>query len=94
MTCENIREFAVDIQKSLFRGVTGNDIFVDKVKASQVINPVDMVCMGMGKENGINVRNALPYCLGTEIRGGVDQDVSAFILDQQGGACSGVLWIS
>ena len=93
MADENIREFAVNFRQSLCCSIAGDNGFTDKVEPSQVVNPVDMVCMGMGEENGIYSGDVVRNCLGAKVRRGVDKDIFAAIFDQKGGSGPLVLWI-
>jgi hypothetical protein len=52
-----------------------------------------MVCMGVGEEDRVNVRDVLAERLGAEIRRGVNKDMTPFVLNQQGGSSPLVLWI-
>jgi hypothetical protein len=90
---ENIRKIMSNQIKGLFAGVTGNNFFMNEMKAAQIVDAVDMVGMGMGKEHGIDAGNFVPDCLFPEIGRGIHEKVPAGGFDQDRGAGSFVPWI-
>jgi hypothetical protein len=48
-------------------GITGDHLTVQKIKTSQVIDTIDMVGMGMGKQHRINLRYHLTQHLAAQI---------------------------
>src|SRR6266545_4288919 len=63
------------------------------MKTAQVIDPVNVVGMGMGKKDGVDTGDLVADCLRSQVRGGVDQNVFAGSFDQDGGAGSFVPWV-
>ena len=74
-------------------GKTGDDPLVDEVKPPQVVYAVDMVGMGVGKENAVDMGNFLPDRLLSQVRRGIDQQVAPLRLNDYRGTGSFVLWI-
>jgi hypothetical protein len=61
------------------------------MEAAQIVDTIDMIGMGVGEEDGVNLVQAFSQGLLPQIGGGVHQDVSFPVPDQQGSARSLVL---
>ena len=57
--------------------------FLDKIETAEIVNPVDMIGMGMSVKNSIDPRNPRPQSLSPEVRGGIEQET--FSMDLQPG---------
>jgi len=66
-------------------GVSGHYGTMAKMKTAQIVDTVDMVGMGMGKQHGIDLGYSLTQHLLPQIGASVNQDIPAARLDQQRG---------
>jgi hypothetical protein len=82
---EDVGKLAVYFGEGLSVCITGDDLLFEEVKSPEIVDPMNVVGMGMGKEDGVDPRDTLPYCLGTEVGRCVYEYVLAVMLDQQGG---------
>jgi hypothetical protein len=79
---ENITEIFPEGSNRLSGTVNGNRLTRDEVERSQIVDAVDMVGMGVGIENRVDTLDLLPQGLLPQISGGIDENVSAPIGDQ------------
>jgi hypothetical protein len=83
---KNIAEISPDGCNRLRGTVNGNRPARDEVERSQIVDAVDMVGMSVGIENRVDMLDFLPQGLLPQISGGIDENVSASIGDQDAAA--------
>jgi hypothetical protein len=61
---------------------------MQKMKPAKIINPIDMIGMGVREEYRIDPLDAFTQRLKAQIRRSVNQDTSSVVLYEQGGPCA------
>ena len=79
---ENIAEQHLNPVKHITRSINRNRVTGPQGEGSQVIDPVDMIGMGMGIEDAVNLLNTFTQRLLPKISGGVNQDFMTGPLEQ------------
>lgn len=83
-----VKSVSEGIPEALHRGSRGKDGYLqilDLTEAPHVIEPHDVIRMGMGEQGRIQTGDPFPKALDTEIGRGIDDEVEIWGLHQQGG---------
>lgn len=67
VTGKDVRELFINLGECALRCEAGDNGFVQEVKAAEIVDAMDMIRMGMGKENGIDFRDTFPDCLVSQV---------------------------
>jgi len=82
---KRIREFPDDCFPCHFVGVEGHCLVLKKIVGSYIIQPREMVFMGVGIDDGVQSTDPCPQHLITEIGGSIDDKGGGRRLDQDAG---------
>ncbi len=91
-----VKGVAEGIPEALHRGNRGKDghlQILDLTEAPHVIEPHDVIRMGMGEQGRIQTGDPFPKALDTEIGGGIDDEVEIGGLHQKGGPGPVIAWV-
>ncbi len=83
---EGVAEDAADDVEGLDGSVGGDGHFLVVVEGADVVEAEDVVGVGVGVKDGVDAGDVGAQGLGAEIGRGVDQDIFAGVLHQDGGA--------
>lgn len=80
---ENIGKAGLEGLEGSRGGEAGDDLPVDEVKSAQIVDAVDMVGVGMGEQDRVDVGYPFAQGLTPQIGGGVHQDGALAMADQK-----------
>jgi hypothetical protein len=83
---EDVFEDAADDDEGGLGGVNGDGAALAVVEGAEVVEAEDVVGVGVGIEDGVEIGYSGAEGLGAEVRGGVDDDVFAGEVEPNGGA--------
>ncbi len=83
---EHIRKDAAEGVEGVGGSVDGDAGALEDVEGADVVEAEDVIGVGVGEEDGVDAADVVAEDLGAEVGGGVDEDVAAFVLDQDGRA--------
>ena len=83
ITDKNIAKTRLQPIYGRLAAITGDHRTMEKVEAAQVVNTIDMIGVGMGKQHAIDLLYAMPQHLQPQIRRGIHQNRIPLMRDQE-----------
>lgn len=93
MLLEDILEASLQYFQGAAGCITGDYFSVQEIKTAQIIYAINVVGVRVGEKNGVNRSYALLQRLPAQVGGGVHQNGSLLVTDQNRGAGAPVPWV-